>query len=80
MAEVQNFTTHIKGWGGALPESVGAGWKYDEETLKYDNRPIDKEYFQSICLLESPCPCCAKMILRGDMSKHKKRNICINNR
>ena len=56
-----------------------AEWRYLENG-KYDNRPIDKDYFRKYMAVKVPCPCCGKSVLRGDMSTHKKRPICINNK
>ena len=56
-----------------------AEWRYLENG-KYDKRPIDPNYFKNYMALKVECPNCSKMILRGDLSKHKKRPICINNK
>jgi formylmethanofuran dehydrogenase subunit E len=55
-----------------------AEWRYLENG-KYDNRPIDKDYFRKYMAVRVECSVCGKMVLRGDLSKHKKRSICINN-
>ena len=56
-----------------------AEWRYLENG-KYDKRPIDPNYFKNYMALKVECPNCSKMILRGDLSKHKKRPICTNNK
>ena len=56
-----------------------AGWRYLENG-KYDKRPIDPNYFKNYMAVRVECPCCSKMVLRGDLSKHKKRPVCTNNK
>ena len=56
-----------------------AGWRYLENG-KYDKRPIDPNYFKNYMAVRVACPCCGKPVLRGDMSKHKKRPCCSNNK
>ena len=54
-----------------------AEWRYLENG-KYNNKPIDKDYFRKYMAVRVECSVCGKMVLRGDLSKHKKRSICIN--
>ena len=78
--EVKRYITSNPKWGGAMPEKRRSPWRYDEETGKYDNRPIDTEYFKKYMSVRVQCPCCSKMVARGDLAKHKKRPICMNNK
>jgi hypothetical protein len=80
MTDVQMFVTGKPNWGGAKPENRRSHWRYNEETGVYNNKPTDKDYFRKYMATRVECPCCSKMILRGDLSKHKKRPICINNK
>ena len=77
--EIPKFITGRPNWGGAAPEKRRANWRYNEETGKYDSRPLDKDYFNKYMMVKVECPVCSKMILRGDLSKHKKRPICSKN-
>jgi hypothetical protein len=61
----------------STPIKHRAEWRYLENG-KYNNKPIDKDYFRKYMAVRAPCPNCPKMVLRGDLSKHKKRSICIN--
>ena len=79
LSEVSMFITGNPNWHGAPPEKRRAEWRYSVETGKYDNRPIDKEYFKKYMSVKVECPSCSRMVLRGDLSKHKKRPICVNN-
>ena len=79
LSEVQKFITGHPSWGGAKPEKRRENWRYNEEAGIYNNKPIDKEYFKKYMSVKVECPCCSRMVLRGDLSKHKKRSICINN-
>ena len=76
---IQKFITGKPNWGGASIENRRSHWRYNEETGKYDNRPIDKDYFRKYMAVRVACPNCSKMVSHGDLSKHKKRNICIKN-
>ena len=76
--EIPKFITGRGNWFGAPPEKRRAEWRYLENG-KYDNRPIDKDYFNKYMAVRTPCPNCGKQVLRGDLSKHKKRPICSNN-
>jgi hypothetical protein len=78
-SEVQKFITGKPTWGGAPPENRRSPWRYNEETGVYNNKPIDKDYFRKYMSQRVECPNCSKMILRGDLYKHKKRAVCINN-
>ena len=79
ITEEKRYATNHKNWQGAPVEKRSSPWRYNEETLKYNNKPIDKDYFKNYMAVRVPCPNCGKQVLRGDMSKHKKRAICINN-
>ena len=79
MVEEQKFITNKPGWTGAPVHKRKSHWRYNEETGIYDNRPNDKDYFRKYMAVRVPCPNCGKMILHGDLSKHKKRPVCINN-
>ena len=74
----QKFITGKPNWSGAIPEKRRSPWRYLESGI-YDNRPTDKDYFRKYMAVKVKCPNCGKMISQGDLSKHKKRNICINN-
>ena len=50
-SEVKKYITNHPAWGGALPEKRRSPWRYNEEALKYDNKPIDKEHLKTIWLL-----------------------------
>jgi hypothetical protein len=73
----QKFITGKPNWSGAIPEKRRSPWRYLESGI-YDNRPTDKDYFRKYMAVRVECPNCSKMVLRGDLSKHKKRSICIN--
>ena len=75
----QQFITKKAGWHGALPENRRSHWRYNEETGIYNNKPTDPQYFKKYMAVKTQCPNCSKMVARGDLSKHKKRPICINN-
>jgi hypothetical protein len=78
LPEIPKFITGKGNWFGAPPERRRAEWRYLDNG-KYDSRPLDKDYFNKYMANRVECPCCSKMVLRGDLSKHKKRAICINN-
>jgi len=75
----QKFITGKPSWGGALPENRRAEWRYQENGI-HNNKPIDKDYFRKYMAVKVACPNCNKMVSHGDLSKHKKRNICIKNK
>ena len=75
---IQKFNTGKPHWAGALPENRRAEWRYQENGV-YNNKPLDKDYFQKYMAVKVACPNCSKMVSHGDLSKHKKRNICIKN-
>jgi hypothetical protein len=77
--EIPKFITGRGNWFGAPPGKRRAEWRYNEETNKYDSKPNDKDYFRKYMAQRVECKHCGKMILRGDLSKHKKRPVCINN-
>ena len=77
---IQKFITGKAHWGGALPENRKAEWRYDCEKGIYNNKPTDPEYFKKYMAIKVPCPCCSRVVTRGDLYKHKKRDICIKNR
>jgi len=79
LSEIPKFITGKGNWFGAAPEKRRSPWRYNEETGKYDSRPLDKDYFNKYMMVKVECPVCSKMILRGDLSKHKKRPICSKN-
>ena len=77
--DIPKFITGKTNWFGAPIEKRRAEWRYLENG-KYDNRPIDKDYFKKYMIVKVECPLCGKFIQRGDLSKHKKRTICAKNR
>ena len=77
--EEKRYVTTHSNWHGAEPHKRRSPWRYNDETLKYDNRPLDRDYFKNYMAVRVECPVCSRMVLRGDLSKHKKRAICINN-
>ena len=50
-------------------------WRYKEDGT-YDARPCDKAYFVKYAAQRKLCTC-GRMILVGDIYKHKKYKICI---
>ena len=79
-SEVKKYITNHPNWSGGSIEKRRANWRYNDETLKYDSRTLDKEYFKKYMAIRVQCPCCSKMIARGDLPKHKKHPICMNNK
>ena len=79
-SEVKNYITSHPNWSGGSIENRRPNWRYNEETCKYDNRPNAKDYFRKYMTRRIECPRCSKMVLRGDLSKHKKRPVCTNNK
>ena len=79
-SEVKTYITSNPKWEGALPEKRRSPWRYDEETGKYNNKPLDKDYSKKYMMNRIDCPNCGKSVLHGDLSKHKKRPICMNNK
>ena len=77
---VQKFITGNPTWSGAPPENRRSPWRYNEETGIYNNKPIDKDYFRKCMAQRVECKHCGKMVVHGDLSKHKKRPVCINNK
>ena len=75
----QQFITKKAGWTGAPIHKRRAEWRYNEETGIYNHKPTDPQYFNKYMAVKTQCPNCSKMVTRGDLSKHKKRPICINN-
>ena len=53
LSGVSKFITGSPNWHGAPPEKRRAEWRYSVETGKYDNRPIDKEYFKKYMSVKS---------------------------
>ena len=76
---IQKFITGKPNWGGASPENRKSEWRY-LDSGKYDNRPSDPDYFRKYMAVKVACEHCCKVVTRGDLYKHKKRNICIKNR
>jgi hypothetical protein len=76
--EEKQYITNHSNWHGAVPEKEGLDGGIIDNG-KYDNKPLDKDYFKNYMIVRVACPNCSKMIARGDLSKHKKRAICINN-
>ena len=77
---IQKFITGKPNWSGAPVENRKSPWRYNEETGIYNNKPTDPEYFKKYMAIKVPCPCCSRVVTRGDLYKHKKRDICIKNR
>ena len=69
---VQKFITGKPNWSGAPIHKRRSPWRYLETGI-YDNKPSDPEYFKKYMAVRVPCPNCGKMILHGDLSKHKKK-------
>ena len=44
-SEVKKYSTNHPNWSGGSIEKRRANWRYNDETLKYDSRPLDREYF-----------------------------------
>lgn len=74
----EKFITGKPGWNGAAIENRRANWRYQENGI-YNNKPLDKDYFRKYMAVKVQCPNCSKMVSHGDLSKHKKRNVCIKN-
>jgi hypothetical protein len=70
------FTTNKKTWFGALPDKRKAHWRYDEVNMKYNDKPSDPQYFNKYMAIKVACPNCGKMVSHGNLSGHKKREIC----
>ena len=45
--EKQKFITGKGSWYGAIPEKRRAPWRYNEESGKYNDKPVDKDYFKA---------------------------------
>ena len=77
--EKQKFIPGKGKWTGAPPEKRRAPWRYDEATGKYNDKPIDKDYFNQYMLVRVNCPRCGRSLQRGNLSNHKKTTICLKN-
>lgn len=75
----QKFITGKANWNGAPIENRRAEWRYQENGI-YNSKRIDKDYFRKYMAVRAACPNCNKMVSHGELSKHKKRNICIKNK
>jgi len=78
-ASVQTFITGKSHWYGAPVDKRKAEWRYDCKTGIYNNKPTDPQYFKNYMAVKVSCPCCSRVVTRGDLYKHKKRSICVKN-
>ena len=67
---IQKFITGKPNWSGAPIHKRRSTWRYLETGI-YNNKPSDPEYSKKYMAVRVPCPNCSKMILHGDLSKHK---------
>ena len=81
--EKQKFITGKGSWCGAIPEKRRAPWRYNEESGKYNDKPIDKDYFKAyfktVGAVKIECPLCGRSVQRSNLSHHKKSTICSKN-
>jgi hypothetical protein len=80
--EKQKFITGKGNWYGAAPEKRKASWRYDESTGKYNDKPLDKnyfkDYFKTVGAVKFECPLCGRSVQRSNLSHHKKHNYAKN--
>ena len=80
ISDVKKFVTGKPNWSGAPLEKRRSHWRYNEESGRYNNAPVDPNYFNKYLSVKVVCECCGKTVTRGNLSKHKQRDICLKRR
>ena len=57
------------------PRMETASWRYNQDGT-YNHKPNDKAHFAKYMAMRRECTC-GKMVLVGEIYKHKKYEICI---